>query len=78
MYTLIPFEWCTLGLNTRTDAQYFYGLVKYYGEATDKELPTAAKYFRKAATQGHKEAAINIALMYYNGMGKPARCSHTQ
>lgn len=51
------------------DSQYFYALLKYYGEGTPQDRNMAARYFRKAAVQGHKEGATNLGVMYYSASG---------
>ncbi len=41
------------------------------GEGVPKNDVEAAKWFRKAAAQGHPEAQYNLGLMHYNGQGVP-------
>ena len=60
---------CVCACGVCTGSQYFYALLQYYGEGVSQDRNTAARYFRKAAMQGHKEAATNLGVMHYSGEG---------
>jgi TPR repeat protein len=45
------------------------GLSYYNGQGVEQDYAEAAKYFRKAAEQGHVSAQNNLGVMYANGQG---------
>ena len=51
------------------EAQYYFGLMYYYGRGVDEDDKVAVKWFRKAAEQGHAEAQDYLGSMYYLGQG---------
>jgi Sel1 repeat len=48
-----------------TDAQYYLGIVYYYGEGVTADPREAIKFFRKAAEQGHVHAMVNLGMMLW-------------
>ena len=52
-------------------AQFILGILYSKGERTQKDLTEAAKWFLKAAKQGHREAQFNIGYAYRFGLGVP-------
>lgn len=51
-----------------TDPQEMLNLAKDY--LGDKDYTEAVKWFRKAGEQGHTEAQIILAALYYKGLGE--------
>ena len=49
------------------DAQYNLGNAYLNGNGVEKDLEEAAKWFKKAADRGHKEARLLSWAMYYHG-----------
>jgi hypothetical protein len=47
------------------DAQYYLGIVYYYGEGVTADRSEAVKYFRKAAEQGHVHAMVNLGMVLW-------------
>ena len=47
------------------------GVAYYYGNGVKQDYNEAAKWFRKAAEQGHADAQNNLGLAYFNGNGVP-------
>ena len=54
---------------TDADAQYNFGICSLFGRGVEQSYAEAAKWFRKAAEQGHAEAQYNLGYCYYNGYG---------
>lgn len=54
------------------EAQYFLGLLQYYGEGVTADHSAAMKSFREAALQGHPQAATNLAMLLEAGHGGAA------
>ena len=52
-------------------AQYNLGASYAEGTGVKKDLPTAAKWFRRAADQGISLAQLNLGLLYASGSGVP-------
>ncbi len=52
-------------------SQYALGVMYYKGEGVPQDYSLAAQWFRKAATQGSREAQCRLGLMYYSGQGVP-------
>ena len=52
-------------------AQYFLGRMYLEGRGTDKDPAAAAKWLRKAAEQGVKEAQYQMGKLYLQGEGVP-------
>lgn len=53
------------------DAQNRVGQIYQMGIGGDPDPAEAAKWFRKAADQGHRAAALNLAAAYETGAGVP-------
>ena len=47
----------------------FTAIFKNYLEGLPKDMRKSAKWYRKAAEQGHANAQVNLALMYDEGEG---------
>lgn len=54
------------------DGQYVVGQMFFSGKGTTKNDIEAAKWFRKAAEQGHPLAQHQLAMLYAKGMGVEA------
>jgi len=52
-----------------TATQYELGNMHYYGRGVVRDYSEAAKWYRKAAEQGHANAQNNLGLMYRKGQG---------
>ena len=59
-------DWALLG---DPDAQYFYAWMCADGQATERQLSEAVRWYRLAAIQGHVSASYRLALMYDEGRG---------
>lgn len=53
------------------DTQFQRGIYYYNGDGLPQSYENAAKWFRKAADQGHILAQFNLGLMYDDGQGVP-------
>ena len=53
------------------DAQFNLGYLYYLGKGVEQDYAEAAKWYRKAADQGHKSALYNLGFLYKNGLGVP-------
>ena len=49
------------------DAQYFYGLLCYYGQGIPQNAELAIEYFQLAAEQGHEDATSNLGMILTYG-----------
>jgi uncharacterized protein len=49
------------------DPQYNLGVAYEFGEGVTQDYAEAAKWFRKAAAQGHEYALFNLASLYAKG-----------
>jgi TPR repeat protein len=56
----------------KREAQYFAGLMHFYGEGLEQDDAEAAHYFRQAAQQGHPQAMMNLGVMLLTGRGVAA------
>ena len=45
-----------------TDAQYYIGILSFYGDGVEKDVAAAVKHFRAAAEQGHVQAMVRMPL----------------
>ena len=52
-------------------AQYYMGLMYFYGKGTPKDYKQAVYWYTKAAKQGYAGAQLNLGTMYSNGKGTP-------
>ena len=52
-------------------AQYWVGMMYLRGQGTGQSHEEAAKWFRKAAQQGVKQAQFQLAELYMRGRGVP-------
>jgi len=52
-------------------AQYFVGRMYAAGQGVEKNLKTAAKWYRKASEQGVGDAQYRLGVLYENGDGVP-------
>ncbi len=64
-------QWMPLAEQGDAYAQYVLGFT-YVGNGGSENDKAAAKWFNKAARQGHADAQISLGLMYENGRGVPA------
>jgi TPR repeat protein len=46
------------------DAQYTVGNAYHFGAGVSKQLPVAMRWYLKAAAQGHRDAQVNLGLMF--------------
>ena len=53
------------------DAQFYLGVIYYYGNGVPKHYGEAAKWNLRAANQGYALAQYNLGLMYARGEGVP-------
>ncbi len=51
------------------DAQYYVGLFYYEGKGIEKDLTKAAKWYQKAAEQGHATAQLNLGKIMHDKGG---------
>lgn len=51
------------------EALYNIGLLYFFGNGVEKNLPLAFSYCQKAAFMGSPRAQNNLAFMYINGLG---------
>ena len=52
-------------------AQYNLGLLCFNGKGVPQDYTEAAKWYRKAATQGLTQAQFQLGALYFEGMGVP-------
>ena len=52
-------------------SQYLLGSAYFVGIETPRDYEEAAKWYRRAADQGHPEAQFRLGSMYYLGQGVP-------
>jgi TPR repeat protein len=64
-------EFLPLAEQGDSDAQVYAGLMYATGRGTEKDLLTAARWYRLAADQGHRDAQFNLGPMYAKGLGVP-------
>jgi len=62
-------EWLPLAELGDAEAQYNLGVLFDQGAGRDRDLATAADWYRKAAVQGFMDAQTNLGIMYLNGQG---------
>ncbi len=53
------------------NAQNRLGFIYAEGQVVDQNYAEAARWFRRAAEQGHAESQYNLGLLYGNGQGVP-------
>ena len=53
------------------EAQFDLGYAYYNGEGTEKDYATAARWFKRSASQRFAKAEFNLAYCYMNGRGVP-------
>ncbi len=66
--------WRVLAEDGDRDAQYALGSLYFSGDiqaGVDRNLETAATWYRRAARQGHIAAQYNLGILYASGMGVP-------
>lgn len=56
-------------------SQHIAGLMYLEGRAVAKDLPSAFRWFKKAADAGYPAAQYDLAVMYENGEGTVASCT---
>jgi len=64
-------EWLPLAELGDVEAQFNLGVMYDEGAGVDKDLATAAGWYRKAAEKGFVDAQSNLGMMYYHGQGVP-------
>jgi TPR repeat protein len=64
-------EWLPLAELGDAEAQYNLGVLYDEGAGVDKDLSSAAGWYRKAAEQGFMDAQTNLGIMYLHGQGVP-------
>jgi len=62
-------EWLPLAELGDAEAQYNLGVMYDEGAGLDRDLSTAAAWYRKAAEQGFVDAQTNLAMMHLQGQG---------
>ena len=62
-------EWLPLAELGDAEAQFNLGVLYDEGAGVERDLATAADWYRKAATQGFIDAQTNLGIMYYHGLG---------
>jgi TPR repeat protein len=60
------------GIGHFTQLQFDLATLYHEGRHLPKDIAQAAKWYRKAAAQGHAPAQINLAMMYIGGDGVKA------
>ena len=69
---LVAFEkWEPLATVGIPDAQHNLGALYEYGQGVPQNYPEAAKWYYRAAEQGHSIAQHNLGVLYANGQGVP-------
>jgi TPR repeat protein len=58
-------------LTREAEAQYNMGVYHAQGTGGNKDDQEAARWYRKAANQGHPHAQHNLGLLYTKGQGLP-------
>ena len=56
-------------------SQHLAGLMYLNGSGVPKSLPSALKWFKRAADNGYADAQYDLAVMYENGEGIEASCA---
>jgi hypothetical protein len=64
-------EWLPLAKLGDAEAQYNLGVLYDEGAGVEKDLSSAADWYRKAAEQGFMDAQTNLGIMYFHGQGVP-------
>jgi TPR repeat protein len=64
-------EWLPLAELGDAEAQYNLGVLYDEGAGVEKDLSSAAGWYRKAAEQGFMDAQTNLGIMYVHGQGVP-------
>ena len=64
-------EWLPLAELGDAEAQYNLGVLYDEGAGVEKDLASAAGWYRKAAEQGFMDAQTNLGIMYVHGQGVP-------
>lgn len=64
-------EWLPLAELGDVEAQYNLGVMYDEGAGVDRDLASAADWYRRAAEQGFVDAQTNLGMMYYQGQGVP-------
>jgi len=62
-------EWLPLAELGDAEAQFNLGVLYDEGAGVERNLATAAEWYRKAADQGFMDAQTNLGIMYYHGLG---------
>jgi hypothetical protein len=68
-YTAAYGEWLPLAELGDAEAQFNLGVLYDEGAGVERNLTTAADWYRKAAEQGFIDAQTNLGIMYYHGLG---------
>lgn len=68
-YTAAYDEWLPLAELGDAEAQFNLGVLYDEGAGVERDMATAADWYRKAATQGFIDAQTNLGIMYYHGLG---------
>jgi TPR repeat protein len=61
--------WTEEAYNGEASAIYNIGLLYFFGNGVNKDLPIAYNYCKEAALKGLATAQNNLAYMYLNGIG---------
>ena len=56
------------------DAQYTLGNAYHFGAGVTKQLPVAMRWYLKAAAQGHRDAQVNLGLMFLQELPRVGCC----
>jgi len=64
-------EWRPLADEGSVDAQFFLGVMSYFGEGVPQDDNEAAMWFTLAAEQGHAPAQYHLGILYRTGEGVP-------
>ena len=43
------------------EAQFYMGMIYFYGEGVDKDIEAAMEWWKKAMRQGHQDAAYRLS-----------------
>lgn len=77
-YAIALKNWKPLANRGDANAQNSLGKMFGNGQGVPQSFAQAAKWFRKAAEQGHSIAQTNLALMYRDGNGQGVPISNAQ
>jgi uncharacterized protein len=64
-------EWTPLAKQGDADAQFYLGIMYFYGLGVTQGSRSAVKWWRLAAEQGDAKSQLKLGIMYFLGEGIP-------